>query len=157
LFDIHNEATTLLIKNSINTSNRKLVEAYDKENAIVISPDAGSAKKVHLYSEYNDKIKEVVNCVKHRDLSNGNITLKVLEPERCKDRNCVIIDDLCDGGRTFLAIAEQIEPKHLTLIVTHGIFSYGTKQLEEKFDEIIISNSYITDPNSDKVKVIDMI
>ena len=36
----------------------------------------------------------------------------------------------------------QIKPKHLTLIVSHGIFSKGTKIFEGIFDEIIVSNSY---------------
>ena len=29
----------------------------------------------------------------------------------CKDKNCLIIDDLCDGGGTFLGIRSQIQPK----------------------------------------------
>jgi ribose-phosphate pyrophosphokinase len=126
-------------------SNRFLVEKYDQKEAVLICPDAGAAKKIKHYFEWNPNIVEVIYCIKSRDLSNGKITLKVLEPEKCKDRNCVIIDDICDGGGTFLAIANQIEAEHLTLIVTHGIFSKGVEILEEKFDEIITTNS--TSPN----------
>jgi ribose-phosphate pyrophosphokinase len=54
----------------------------------------------------------------------------------------VIIDDICDGGATFLSIAEKINAKHLTLIVTHGIFSKGFSALEKRFNEIIVSDSY---------------
>lgn len=54
----------------------------------------------------------------------------------------MIIDDICDGGATFLAIAGQVKPAHLTLIVTHGIFSKGLDALAEKFDSIITSDSY---------------
>lgn len=142
LYDVHSDMATGLIKNSININNRHLVDQYTKPNSIVICPDAGAVKKIGKYLEWNPNIVDVVYCTKSRDLSNGKLTIKVLEPEKCKGRDCVIIDDLCDGGGTFLGIASQIEPSHLTLIVSHGIFSQGFRSLKEKFDEIIVSNSY---------------
>jgi ribose-phosphate pyrophosphokinase len=148
LFDVHSDAATLLIRNAINISNKQLVEFYKKDNAVLICPDAGAAKKVDKYFGWNAGITEIIYCNKSRDLSNGMITLKVLEPEKCANRNCVIIDDICDGGGTFLAIAEQIKPAHLTLIITHGIFSKGFDALEKKFNEIIVSNSFCTDYTS---------
>jgi ribose-phosphate pyrophosphokinase len=154
LLDVHSEAAILLIKNAVNISNRQLVETYTQDNAVLICPDAGAAKKVSKYFEWNRNITDIVYCNKSRDLSNGRITLNVLEPEKCKDRNCVIIDDICDGGGTFLAIAGQIQPAHLTLIVTHGIFSKGFESLEKHFDEIIVSDSYSKEYNSEVIKLI---
>ena len=148
LLDVHSDASVLLIKNAVNISNEFLVKAYKKDNAVLICPDAGAAKKLGKYFEWNKNIVDIVYCNKSRDLSNGKISLKLLEPEKCQDRNCVIIDDLCDGGATFLAIAEQITPVHLSLIVTHGIFSKGFTALEEKFNEIIVSDSYYKAYNS---------
>lgn len=147
LYDVHSDVATALIRNSVNVSNRFLVETYTQKDAVLICPDAGAAKKIKHYFDWNANIVDVVYCIKSRDLSNGKITLKVLEPERCEGRNCVIIDDICDGGGTFLAIANQIEPAHLTLIVTHGIFSKGVELLAEKFDEIITTNSTSPDPS----------
>jgi ribose-phosphate pyrophosphokinase len=142
LYDVHSDTSTVLIENSINISNAELVKQYTKEDAILICPDAGAVKKVSKYFDLNSNIKDVVYCNKSRDLSNGNITLKVLEADKCKGKNCVIIDDLCDGGGTFLAIASQIKPAHITLIVTHGIFSKGFDVFKGTFDEIIVSDSY---------------
>lgn len=142
LYDVHSDTSTVLIENSINISNTELVKQYQKEDAILICPDAGAVKKVSKYFELNSNIKDVVYCNKSRDLSNGNITLKVLESDKCEGKNCVIIDDLCDGGGTFLAIASQIKPAHITLIVTHGIFSKGFEVFKGTFDEIIVSDSY---------------
>lgn len=142
LYDVHSDTSTVLIENSINISNSELVKQYKKEDAILICPDAGAVKKVSKYFELNSNIKDVVYCNKSRDLSNGNITLKVLEADKCEGKNCVIIDDLCDGGGTFLAIASQIKPTHITLIVTHGIFSKGFEVFKGTFDEIIVSDSY---------------
>lgn len=142
LFDVHSDVASALLKNTMLISNSTLVEYYTKPDAILVCPDAGAVKKVAKYIEWNKNITDVVYCTKTRDLSNGNLTIKVLEPEKCKDKNCVIIDDLCDGGGTFLGIASQISPAHLTLIVTHGIFSQGYSKLTEVFDQIITSNSY---------------
>lgn len=142
LFDVHSDASTLLIDHAVNISNKKLVEKYSKENAVLICPDAGAAKKMAKYLEWNAHFTDIVYCSKNRNLATGKLTLEVLEPEQCAGRNCVIVDDICDGGGTFLAIAEQIKPAHLTLIVSHGIFSKGYTALEQKFNSILVSNSY---------------
>jgi len=155
LFDVHSEESLRLIKNSINVSNRELVEQYENENAIVICPDAGASNKVKNYLVWNNNLTEIIYCTKKRELTTGILTLEVKEPGKCKDRNCVIIDDICDGGATFLAIAEQIQPKHLTLIVTHGIFSKGFSMLEKKFNEIIVSDSFCDHYDSSILKVIN--
>lgn len=148
LFDAHSDAATLLIKNAKNHNNSRLVKAYNHPNAVLICPDAGAVKKIDQYTAWNHNLTDVVFCIKSRDLSNGKITLRVLEPEKCYGRSCVIIDDLCDGGATFVAIAEQIKPTHLTLIVSHGIFSKGFSLLEKHFQEIITSDSYGNNPGS---------
>lgn len=142
LFDVHSAVALDLIRNSVNITNEQLVKAYDKENAVLICPDKGAAKKIGNYAAWNNKLVETVYCNKSRDLATGNITLQVMEPEKCANRNCVIIDDICDAGGTFLAIAAQIQPAHLSLIVSHGIFSKGFETLEQSFQQIIVSDSY---------------
>lgn len=154
LLDVHSEVANSLIKNSANITNEVLVKAYEKENAVLICPDKGAGRKIDSYLLWNTNLTETVYCNKSRDLATGKITLQVTDPEKCKGRNCVIIDDLCDGGGTFLAIASQIQPAHLTLIATHGIFSKGLTVLEEKFNSIIVSDSYRSDYNSPIVKLI---
>ncbi len=156
LYDAHSDVSTALIDNSVNNTNYELVSSYEKEDAVLICPDAGAAKKIDKYFDWNQNITAVTYCNKSRNVNNGNLTLKVLEPLDCQNRNCVIVDDLCDGGGTFLLIADQIKPKHLTLIVTHGIFSKGFSELEKRFDEIIVSDSYCHTYNSDKVKTIKL-
>jgi ribose-phosphate pyrophosphokinase len=154
LFDVHSDTATMLIKNSVNIDNKTLVSEYNKEESILICPDAGAVKKVGKYFDWNKNIVDVVYCNKVRDLSNGSLTLNVLSPERCEGKNCVIIDDLCDGGGTFLGIASQINPKSLTLIVTHGVFSKGTKVFENIFDEIIVSDSFCSSYESKIIKTV---
>lgn len=157
LYDVHSDVATALINRAVNRNNRFLVETYKQKDAVLICPDAGAVKKIKHYLEWNPNIVDVVYCTKSRDLSNGRLTLKVLEPEKCKGKNCVIIDDICDGGGTFLAIANQIEAKHLTLIVTHGIFSKGIEILIKKFDKIITSNSLSMKYKDECLEIVEVV
>ncbi len=146
IYDPHSDVSTALINNSQVVDNKTLVQAYNESDATLIIPDAGAAKKAHKYSEWNDKIVRSVQCLKTRNLFTGAISLEILSAEKCAGKNCVIIDDICDGGGTFLAIARELivkscKPKTLILIVTHGVFSKGVNALAPYFDQIICSDS----------------
>ncbi len=156
LVDVHSDVALGLIKNSYNIDNTFLVQEYDHPSAVLICPDHGAEKKMGRYLAVNKNLVDVVYCEKHRELSTGKITLKVVEPEKCLGRNCVIIDDLVDGAGTFIAIAEQIKPSHLTLIVTHGIFSKGFGVLEQHFQEIITTDSYCNHGGSKILKTVPL-
>lgn len=148
IYDVHNPTTTMaLINNCIIKDNTNVVNSYNIENSILICPDVGASKNIKKYLDINPNLVDVVYSIKERNPKDGSLKIKVLDPEKCKDRNCVIIDDLCDGGGTFIGIAEQIEPKYLTLCISHGIFSKGLDILFKYFDSIITTDSYcsITD------------
>jgi len=49
-----------------------------------------------------------------------------------KDKNILIIDDICDGGMTFILMTKEllkIGAKEVNLYTTHGIYSKGIKVL----------------------------
>lgn len=55
------------------------------------------------------------------------------------DNNILIIDDICDGGATFIKAAELLKTEckgELFLYVTHGIFSKGLDELGKHFKHI---------------------
>lgn len=141
ILDPHSDMALGLIHGSTAISNEFLVKRYNYPEAVLICPDQGAVKKVKDLLNMNKNLVEVTYCLKTRDVKDGSLSLKVLAPDKCADRHCVIIDDICDGGATFDMIGEQIYPKTLTLIVTHGIFSRGLKTLEKRFDHIITSDS----------------
>lgn len=141
LLDPHSDVAPALINNNRVYGNGGLVRTYSIPNSVLICPDAGAAKKINKYMEINPNITDVVHCVKYRDPKSGYINLRVLEPGKCLNRPCVIIDDICDGGGTFAAIADQIKPEHLSLIVTHGLFTKGSEPLA-KFNTIITTDSF---------------
>ncbi len=71
-----------------------------------------------------------------------------------------VIDDLCDGGATFIAEGEYLKQrfphKKLNLFVYHGLFTQGVHSLLNYYDEIICTNSYqdIDHPQVKQIKVI---
>lgn len=148
LYDPHSTAAQLLIKGAIVHDNKPLVEAYGQKDAVLIVPDAGAAKKAEEYPKWNPNIVDTVQCLKKRDLQTGKVLgVQIFDGEKCAGKNCVIIDDLCDGGRTFTEIVKELReqgwiPDHMTLIVTHGLFSKGFADLSKCFDHIITSTSY---------------
>jgi ribose-phosphate pyrophosphokinase len=120
----------------------------------LISPDAGALKKVYDVAESIGYKEEIVIASKHRDVKTGKIThTEVPVNVDDLDKDFFILDDICDGGRTFIEIAKALRGKNVTgkifLVITHGIFSAGLKPLNEHFDGIYTTNSYVdmADPN----------
>jgi len=143
ILDPHSDVSLALIKNSFKQSSypyvQKSVYSIGSEDLVLISPDAGAYKKVF---EYGEKLNLPVNAaVKHRDLE-GNISLKFIGD--VKDKKCLIVDDLADGGYTFYLLGKQLKElgaKSVYLYVTHGYFSKGFDILKEYIDGVYCTNS----------------
>jgi ribose-phosphate pyrophosphokinase len=117
-------------------------------NAMVAIPDAGASKKT--YSWLNGR--DVVQCLKKRDPKTGALSgFQIVNPEAVKSRKVVIIDDICDGGGTFLGLAEELllaGAISIRLGVTHGLFTKGTSELNQKFSQIVtLDTTTSQDPN----------
>jgi ribose-phosphate pyrophosphokinase len=110
----------------------------------IIFPDhsAGQRFKETIVASYRQ-----TTCIKKRDQDTGKIVsyevpYKFLNSE-LPAQDLIVVDDLCDGGRTFLELAKQINRKHsLTLFVIHGVFSGNAlPDLLQYYNKIIVSNS----------------
>jgi ribose-phosphate pyrophosphokinase len=47
------------------------------------------------------------------------------------------VDDICDGGGTFLGISDELDklrPSYKELVITHGLFTKGMDQLNLAYD-----------------------
>lgn len=131
--------------NNFNLVNFALEKIGDLEDVVLVSPDGGALKKIFDVAKSFD-IPTIVNAIKHRDIKTGRITHTEVPKLNFKNNKFVIIDDICDGGRTFIELAKVIKDKRPTaeiyLVVTHGIFSAGFETLNEYFDGIFSTNSY---------------
>jgi len=172
VLDPHSDVLEACIKNFKKVPNDDLIkfalddyfngEPRDFSKMRLISPDAGALKKVYDVAESIGYKEDVVVAIKHRDVQTGKIThTEVPITVNDVDKDFFILDDICDGGRTFTEIAKAIKsirsissavhPDNygkIYLVVTHGIFSAGLKPLNEHFDGIYSTNSYsdMSDP-----------
>lgn len=154
ILDPHSDVTPVLLDNVYVIDNHEFVlealkHMYPHVNAktpILISPDAGSNKKVTSLGMYLSKfnVMDIVKCDKTRDVKTGAITDFVVYADDLEGRDCVIVDDICDGGGTFLGLGKKLKEKNcgdLYLIVTHGIFSRGFKELNSMFKMVYTTDS----------------
>ena len=120
------------------------LEEYLK-TVVFVSPDAGSLKKVYKAADAVGYKGEVVVCSKYRDVNGKLSRVHVPLSDKDKGKDIIIIDDICDGGRTFINLVQAApnnqDSKHY-LIVTHGIFSAGLDVLGQCFTRIYCTNSY---------------
>lgn len=155
VFDPHSEVTPALLNNCEVIQNYSFISQVIEQVGEVklISPDGGALKKIYKVSEYLGGV-EVVECSKSRDVKTGKLSgFKVYEDD-LKGADCLIVDDICDGGGTFTGLAEELKKKNagkLYLAVSHGIFSKGTDKLTAHFDVVFTTNSFF-DIEADGVK-----
>ena len=102
----------------------------------IVSPDAGAAKKISKLASSITRPVSIIEASKVRDVKNGAILGSKVNGDDFNEINCAyIVDDICDGGRTFIELARTIRSTgyngDLILCVTHGIFSKGLSCLED--------------------------
>lgn len=111
-------------------------------DARIVSPDEGAGKKIMDVI----KDKRIIFASKHRDKDGKFLGFHVPLGADDMDKDLVWIDDIIDGGGTFIGEAEEADKMghkgKKYLIVTHGIFSAGYDKLMEHFDNIYCTNSY---------------
>jgi ribose-phosphate pyrophosphokinase len=158
VYDPHSEVTSAELNNCEVISNHNFVKQVIKtigEDVVLISPDGGALKKIYKVSEYLGGIP-VVECSKKRNVKNGKLEgFKVYEDD-LKGLPCLIVDDICDGGGTFIGLAEALKEKNagdLYLAVSHGIFNKGFKTLNEKFVKVFTTDSFKTIDTSEVEQV----
>jgi ribose-phosphate pyrophosphokinase len=153
--DAHSSVATALLDRVIEKPQSKYAHQMIKYNKFdyLISPDAGASKKsVEFASVLNADgwDIEVVQALKVRDKS-GNITNTNILHDNFEGKSCLMVDDICDGGRTFIELAKIVKANgagRIGLYVTHGIFSQGVDVLfDHEVDEIYTTDSFEqTDP-----------
>lgn len=132
------------IKNSVEiTVTKDLLQQCIIDNNLtdysIISPDKGASQ--WITRELGNE--GIVQCNKVRE--NGIVKSVTFDGEVKED--CIIVDDLCDGGATFIELAKELRihgAKNIYLCVTHGIFSKGFAWLFNSIDKIYCTNSFST-------------
>jgi ribose-phosphate pyrophosphokinase len=125
----------------------------DWHNWTIVAPDAGATKKTEDFAKLVGA-KGVLYCNKKRNLADGKIMgMSILNPEELQiGSKLLVLDDICDGGRTFIEVAgaiHRVSPGYqqgltdytIELAVTHGIFSKGVGVLTDEFDHVFTTDT----------------
>ena len=147
LNDPHSDVATALINNVVVRSRVELFALNSLGylfkggkgcNPILISPDAGAIKKNNDVATYYGI--EHVNATKVRNTKTGAITATEVHTNiNLEGSDLVIVDDICDGGRTFIELAKVLKtyrPKSISLVITVGIYSNGIDSIKEHIPNI---------------------
>ena len=133
--DPHSEVALNLIKRSRAVYPTEKLEKVINltEINVFCYPDKGAVKKYSgLYKSSLIKFPFIYG-EKVRDQLTGYITSYELFGNP-SGKNVLIVDDLCDGGATFIILAKELIARgaaEVNLFITHGIFSKGLKGLHE--------------------------
>ena len=149
-YDVHSDVAGALIDRFAEVTQQNIVMAFRELSEFVltgnisaiVSPDAGAYKKASaIANHYN---RPLITAVKVRDTYTNELSgVDVLQDVR--DHNLLIVDDICDGGRTFIELAKLLRArgaKSVHLYVTHGIFSRGTSCFRGLIDRIFTTNTF---------------
>jgi phosphoribosylpyrophosphate synthetase len=120
--------------------SRELAFQYARTSSICY-PDKGAQERYDLF-----KSDGVLLCEKVRDVATGQLmSFRVTNPEDFKSGEITVIDDLCDGGGTFVGLApklRELNPTKLRLAITHAVQLNGIERVAEMYDEVVITNTY---------------
>lgn len=149
--DPHSTVMPALIENLVTYSAARLIERAlstpvaagerTSDYAGVIAPDAGAVTRA---GEAARRLGvPLFRARKRRDFATGR--LDGFECERLPETGrFLVVDDICDGGGTFLGLAEAtgLGPDRLDLWVTHGVFSPKAARLRDRFGCIHTTDSH---------------
>lgn len=128
------------------------------ERPTLIFPDQGAVTRLTPVLEKLGLTKlpiPTLRFAKSRDATSGNPTLTMVVDGvpsndvfgNARGRDCVIVDDLCDGGRTYTGLASLLKSwfgaRSVELRTTHAIYSKGVDVLRKSgIDRLVTTNSF---------------
>ena len=146
----HSERTDREIHNCWARCGINMKPGLVWDTDIIVHPDAGAAER------YSRDAHPKIIAHKKRDLSTGKILSLELQDDadevvndivgRHPQAQFLVIDDLCDGGGTFAAVAELLRnhypDRQRRIFVTHMVNPKGIQVLADNYHQVTITNSY---------------
>lgn len=164
LYDVHSSAADLFLWGSwteypLQSICKSYIESLPEDDDILlISPDLGAEDKLKEVSRYSGI--DLARGFKIRETSTGKVygfDIYTRDKEKIKGKKCYILDDICDGGGTFIGLAKELYKlgaKEVHLFVTHGIFSNGVDiLLDNGITSVATTNTWIRDKEEPRLKV----
>lgn len=145
-FDCHSDVTAACytktkFKNRTPEKFIKHAVAMYQPDTIVV-PDAGALKRL---KNMIDPCYRIIQFYKTRDPKDGKLSNMSFVTGPTKPVKALVIDDICDGGATFIGIADKLleafPDVQLGLAVSHGIFSKEFGELDKRYQLYYTTNT----------------
>ena len=131
------------------------IESLNLSNLTFAAPDVGSANRIREVASFFEC--EMVICDKHRKRANEIASMVVIGD--VKDRDIVLIDDICDTGGTLTKSAALMIEKgarSVRAFCTHPVLSGKAYENIENsvLEELVVCDTIPLKQNSSKIKVL---
>lgn len=139
--DPHSDVMPALINNCQVDSIYTVINVPHKEFVGIIAPDAGASKRANQAATLYEL--PVFQALKKRDMATGKLSKFTCETLPSEGK-LLVVDDICDGGGTFIGLAKAtgLPKERLALWVTHGIFSGKATDLKNYYSAIYTTDSH---------------
>lgn len=115
-----------------------------RRDTVYVFPDMNASLHFNIYDGEN-----AIHYHKIRDDAGVRVYTSDHDVIKFKDKNFLICDDICDGGRTFVETAKDLRNQYgdgvvIELLVAHGFMTHGLYALRQSG----ISTIWIANPES---------
>ena len=148
--DVHSNVTTALVNNIHNLSPYRHIKdtimSIGDADLVLFFPDEGAAKR---YGEMFPKFYQTFGLKKRNWETQKIEGLTIIDPEMVKDKNVLIVDDICSYGNTFVRAAKALREagaKKVHLYVTHAEEAIAKGEVFEYLDEVYTTSSLVRTP-----------
>lgn len=150
IFDPHSPVIVELIHNVTVVDSARVIrqaigcrtlDATAQGYVGVIAPDKGAVPRAQRAADALHL--PLFKATKERDFESGHLSKFAIE-ELPTEGRLLLVDDICEGGRSFSGLAEAagIGRERLSLWVSHGSFSGNADKLTESFSTIYTTDSH---------------
>lgn len=140
LYEPHSAKSCIMTYAIAKEITREFAFRYANTSTICY-PDKGAQDRYDLFRNDGELL-----CEKVRDAATGQLmSFRVTNPDDFGGGEITVVDDLCDGGGTFIGLApklRELNPTKMRLVVTHAVQLNGIKRVAEVYDEVVITNTY---------------
>lgn len=133
------------------------IQSLNLDNMVIATPDVGGAKRANSYAKYLDL--PLVLC--HKQRAKANVVAKMTVIGEVKDKNVILIDDMCDTAGTIVKAASLMMEngaKSVRALCSHAIMSDpATERVNgSPLTEMIFTNSIPYRKHCDKCTIISV-
>ncbi|AEJ94038.1 phosphoribosyl pyrophosphate transferase [Mycobacterium phage Thibault] len=158
ILDPHSQMVVACLNDVVVADHAPLIEralkTSQKKFHALIAPDRGATERTRAVANRLDM--DWYQAGKERDFDTGQIRGIKMTERLPKHGRYLVVDDICDGGGTFMGLADAtgLPREKLGLWVTHGIFSGNAHLLRNCYEQIITTDSH---PGHNRVDVATLI